>query len=331
MDGGAMIDAAELERARSADIVRVAERLGARLKRVGKEWCGPCPACGGTDRFAVKLGKHFWIWSCRNCPGKTNGRQAGGNVVDLVMHARDCGFAEAIEFIDGNQSEQSRAAPSPATQDNYDPSSSIRRYIAQLRPILGSPGEAYLRGDDRCIDTKAIADLLARTDAIGWHPAVYFNEPGHPLHKKRIGAIIGIFTNPITTKPTGAISRTYLSPDGKKIGKAKTLGTGGGIIRISADEDVEEGLHLAEGLESAFTAVALGLRPIWACGSSATLAKFPVLPGIECLTIFADHDVSGAGERDARKTEARWLEAGREAFIWRRESVGDLNDALREA
>ena len=37
------------------DPVRVAEALG--LKRSGSEYKGPCPICGGTDRFHVKTGR----------------------------------------------------------------------------------------------------------------------------------------------------------------------------------------------------------------------------------------------------------------------------------
>jgi hypothetical protein len=259
---------------------------------------------------------------------------AGGGVVDLAVHVLGS-FPAAIDFINGTQSGPPRAAPSPAARDNYNPLDSVRRYISGLVSIRGGPGEQYLRElphqGGRGIDVDAIADLLERTDAIGWHPAVFFHQEGHPLHKEHLGCIIGIFTDPVTAKPTGAISRTYLSPGGRKIGKAKTLGTGGGIIRISVDEDVEEGLHLAEGIENALTAAALGYRPVWACGSSSTLARFPVLAGIEALTIFADHDVNGAGEYAAYETEDRWRAAGREVVINVRDSIGDINDALRGA
>jgi hypothetical protein len=35
-----------------------------------------------------------------------------------------------------------------------------------------------------------------------------------------------------------------------------------GIVRLSADEDVVLGLHLAEGLETALTTLAKGFRPV---------------------------------------------------------------------
>ena len=83
----------------------------------------------------------------------------------------------------------------------------------------------------------AIRDILERTDAIGWHPEVFFNEPGHPLHGQLLGCIVGVMTDPATAAPTGAISRTYVH-EGHKIGKAKTLGSPAGIIRLSPDDEV---------------------------------------------------------------------------------------------
>ena len=197
-----------------------------------------------------------------------------------------------------------------------------------MRPILGTPGETYLR-DIRKIDTEAVADVLERIDAVGWRRAVYFNEPGHALHGRKLGAIISVMTDMITAEPTGAISRTYIH-EGRKLGKAKTLGSPPGIIRLSEDADVLEGLHIAEGLETALAGMAIGLRPMWATGSTALMEKFPVLPGIEALTIIADHDANGAGERAASEVASRWREAGKETRIIVRDGIGDINDALAE-
>jgi putative DNA primase/helicase len=205
--------------------------------------------------------------------------------------------------------------------------------ISGLVPIRGTDGERYLR-ETRGIDTDAIADLIERTNGVGWHPKVYFHEPvrpgrpGHPLHGQLLGCIIGIMTDPVTALPTGAISRTYLH-DGKKVGKAKSLGEGDGVVRISPDDEVTQGVHLAEGLESALSAAVLGFRPIWSTGSMSILAKFPVLSGIEALTVFADNDANGAGERAADEVALRWLQAGRKARVIAWDGIGDINDALK--
>ena len=135
-------------------------------------------------------------------------------------------------------------------------------------------------------------------------------------------------TDPVTAEPTGGISRTYLDPEGRKLGKAKTLGSPAGIIRLSEDADVLEGLHIAEGLETALAGMSIGLRPMWAAGSTALMAKFPVLSGVEALTVIVDHDANAAGERAARELEARWLDAGREVRLLRSDDYGDLNDII---
>ena len=87
-----------------------------------------------------------------------------------------------------------------------------------------------------------------------------------------------------------------------------------------------ERLHIAEGLETALGAMSKGLRPMWATGSTAIMAKFLVLSGIKALTIIADHDANGAGERAAAEVASRWCEAGKEARVWKPKSKGDLND-----
>jgi hypothetical protein len=175
--------------------------------------------------------------------------------------------------------------------------------------------------------------VLERTDAIGWHPAVYFHEPGHELHGRCLWCIVAVMSDPVTGNPTGAISRTYIGRDGRKIGKAKTLGKPKGVIRISRDEDVLGGLHIAEGLETALSGMAnvrRPMRPMWAMGDTGAMKKFPVLPGIEVLTILVDHDENGEGQRAAQTCACRWLEAGREVTRLTPEQPGDFNDLVRQ-
>ena len=183
--------------------------------------------------------------------------------------------------------------------------------------------------DVRKIDIVEIRDVLERTDAIGWHPAIYFNELGHPLHNQRLGCIVGVMTDPVTAETSGAISRTYLASDGTKVCRAKTLGRPLGIIRLSAHDEVLEGLHLGEGLETSLTGLSWGFRPMWSTGSSGVMAAFPVLSGIEALSVFVDHDVNDAGEKAAREVEARWQAAGKEVKLHQRDAPGDLNDAVK--
>src|SRR5262249_61998798 len=57
----------EVEQARSVRIEREIGRRHIHLK--GKtDRCGPCPVCGGTDRFSINVTKQGW-----NCRGWVNG------------------------------------------------------------------------------------------------------------------------------------------------------------------------------------------------------------------------------------------------------------------
>jgi putative DNA primase/helicase len=220
----------------------------------------------------------------------------------------------------------------PAAVDRRDDDEKRRRIAASIVdgivPLRGTPGETYLNNARR-IDVDAVADVLDSSDAIGWHPSVLFREDGHPLGGKRLGCIIGITTDPISAKPTGGISRTYLH-EGRKLGKAKNFGPAG-VVRLTPDEDTLGGLHLAEGLETALTGMSIGLHPMWSAGSTAIMAKMPVIAGIESITVIADNDVNGAGERAAAELVRRWRTAGRETRFWLPSTPGDLNDILMGA
>jgi hypothetical protein len=85
------------------------------------------------------------------------------------------------------------------------------------------------------------------------------------------------------------------------------------VVRITKDDAVTGSLGITEGVEDALAVVLSGWSPVWAATSAGAVAKFPVLPGIESLTIFADADA--AGLRSAEACRERWRLAGREAVI----------------
>lgn len=59
----------------------------------GADRAGPCPLCGGVDRFAIHTGKN--TFNCRKCP------LSGGGVIDLVMQTEKVKFVKACELITG--------------------------------------------------------------------------------------------------------------------------------------------------------------------------------------------------------------------------------------
>ena len=55
-------------------------------------------------------------------------------------------------------------------------------------------------------------------------------------------------------------------------------------IKLDADENVEQGLHIGEGIETCLAGRQLDFKPCWALGSAGAIRGFPVLSGIEALT-----------------------------------------------
>lgn len=134
--------------------------------------------------------------------------------------------------------------------------------------------------------------------------------------------MVARITDAITCDPL-SLHFTYLALDGS--GKApipkndqrrllKDHMKAGGCIRLWPDDCVTLGLAIAEGIESAL-ATAHAFTPIWSCIDEGNMAAFPVLTGIEAITIAADHDKSGTGQAAAQACARRWHDAGREVRI----------------
>jgi putative DNA primase/helicase len=170
-------------------------------------------------------------------------------------------------------------------------------------------------------------------DSIHFHKACPFRlETGTTV---RLPAMVAKMVD-IHTNAFRGVHRTALAADGR--GKANIAGLGspkkmlgvaaGACVKLTADEDVTYGLHIAEGIETALACERLGYSPIRAVLSAGGIAKFPVLPGIECLTVMADNDASGTGENAAVKCAEGWQRAGKEVRIFQWSEIGDFADIV---
>lgn len=128
-------------------------------------------------------------------------------------------------------------------------------------------------------------------------------------------ALVALISDPLTGKPL-SLHRTWITADGKKPADPAKMYLKGhssrGVCRLWPDEAVQGGLAIAEGIESALS-LAHAFTPAWACLDAGNMAAFPVLPGIESLTIAADNDE--AGIRAAEACARRWKAAGREVRV----------------
>ena len=78
---------------------------------------------------------------------------------------------------------------------------------------------------------------------------------------------------------------------------------GTGAIRLAA---ATETLGLAEGVETALSAMQLSGVPTWSCVGARRMAKITIPPGVRTVHIFADNDAPGqAAAEDAAKRFSR--------------------------
>jgi putative DNA primase/helicase len=244
-----------------------------------------------------------------------------------------CGWKEALRRRHGFQAHD-RRCPRPVKPPEPEAypiglAAPWKRLWHQTLPITaGNPVATYLQGR-RCVLPHPDADLRSL--------------PGHRHPSGYIGpAMIGLVTDAVTGEPMN-LHQTWLTADGS--GKAPLERSrlvlqghrlGGGVVRLVEDAEVTVGLAIAEGIETALTALRAGF-PCWSCLHADNIAKFPVLPGIEALTIVADRDPINArtrkrtGTAAAERCTARWTQAGVEVRLWESETEGaDFNDLARE-
>ncbi len=296
----------------------IARRGGLGLKRFGQELVGPCPRCGGRDRFSVSISKR--IFHCRGC-GK------GGDVIELVRHIDQCDFRTAIQTLTGSDRQvevmhrvrhQGAVDRKTSQEDDADRVGLALRIWREAQPIAGTLAERYLAG-------RKLHDLPG-DDVLRFHHACPFSGERHP-------ALIALFRD-ITTNVPKAIHRIAIDADGKKIAKKMLGPVAGCAIKLDADENVELGITIGEGLETTLAGRQLGFRSAWALGSSGALKNFPVLAGIEALTVLVDNDAPDRAGREAGQAAAKecgrcWKAAGREVLAFTTDTIGtDIADII---
>ncbi len=227
---------------------------------------------------------------------------------------RDCKYRHDV--IDRNRTK---------AEDKKKSEYALKIY-AQCQSAAGSPVEIYLH-------SRGVA--LPADAPIFYHPAC-------PNKKMRLPAMVCPITN-IDTQEVIGLHRTFIRPDGSgkadipKKDQKKMLGfSKGGVIRLSPQEHVTNGLGITEGIEDGLSILGIGWSPVWVALNSKGIEKIPVIAGVDSLTIFADHDTpkkdgSRPGQDSALKCARRWSQAGREVTIYTPNKRGaDWNKTLSE-
>jgi len=163
---------------RALDLVAASHVISRKTRYVG-----PCPGCGGTDRFSLNIKKNiFW---CRKSA-------EGGDAIALARHVHGCEFLEAVEMLAGRpapgrtvseEERQSRArrvaeleakrkaeSARMAAEENEFRQKEIsraRKIWKEAGPIDGSMAERYLA--HRGLRAHQGAKLRAASDLPYWH------------------------------------------------------------------------------------------------------------------------------------------------------------------
>jgi putative DNA primase/helicase len=250
----------------------------------------------------------------------------GGNLIKLIEHVQGVSFREAVTYaegITGSVPVGPSLVRTTCALSADDDSTQHRRRAGKLWReavlIVNTAAERHLT-------RRGIVGLPAGVDG-----AVLRFHPACPFGGIRISCMLAIMRDIHTNEPR-AIYRTALTPTAEKIGRMALGPKTRAAVKLSPDEDVTQGLAIGEGVETVLSGMQLGFCPAWALGDAAAVENFPVISGIEALSIFVDHDASGRGQSAARECSARWTGAGREVFRVIPDRCGDdMNEVVQRS
>lgn len=273
---------------------------------------GPCPMCGGKDRFRFdnKEGKGTWI--CSQC-----GAGTGMKLAEMVLGKGFSDTASEIDRIIGNET---------VGQDQpcRDMGEAERR--AALREVYAS-SQPISKGDvvDRYLAGRGIDEMIY-PKALRFAPSLRDGEGGT---RPAMVAVVGVYgaERPCT------LHRTFLDPSGRKAEMEcpRKLMPGpvedGACVQLS---DYHGGpLGIAEGIETAMAASRLWSMPVWSALNAAMLAKWLPPDGCEEVAIFGDNDAKFAGHAAAYRLAQRLAVKGIQVSVHIPEGVGmDWADEL---
>jgi len=269
---------------------------------------GPCPLCGGKDRWRWDNLEGRGTWICSKC--------GAGDGISLVMLKYGWEFREAAKQIETVIGSAPADIPKRERSDR-DKRDAMNRQWASSKPIeANDPAGRYLlrRAGLSCYPSslRTAYNVRYQSDCPSFHPAM-----------------IAMVTGPDGSP--SILHRTYLTADGRKAPAIEprrlmpgTFAKGAAIHLAPA----EETMGIAEGIETALSASALFGVPCWAAVSAGMLAAWRPPTEARRIIIFGDNDANYAGQAAAYALARRLQSDERVVEVQIPAKVGsDWNDA----
>lgn len=271
---------------------------------------GPCPVCGGKDRFRFDDKGGRGTYYCSHC--------GAGDGIALVMAWKGIDFREAAQEIERAAGVVLPAQARP-TEDEAQKMARLKRTWAEASPLLpGDEAMAYLAGRGLRLDTPPKSLRL--------HPGLAYYDGAQIIGKfpAMLALVAGQDGKAVTIHRTflkGGYKAPVLSP--KKLMPGKAIS--GAAIRLL---EAGIGLGIAEGIETALAASTLFSLPVWSCISAHGIETFEPPDGIRHVTIFADNDENFVGQKAAYAAASRLQQRGFQVEVKIPPIVGDWLDVI---
>ena len=232
------------ERPTVADFQEVLGDHGIELRRNGAEWAGPCPLCGGEDRFHVADHKGYARIGCRGCidgEPEDNRNQRYGEIMALLWPRPSKTAAMSRKAHKPSSNRPGRTAkPNPTTT-----AQAAELWAATVK-CEDTPAQTYLVGR-RAWPEREPAPLTVGWLAKEQAPAFV----GRSLPRMAAGAIVYAQTDACATLQ--AVQVEAISPDGQRLDRTdrpdpwrQNYGSKAGAF-FQADRMAPRGLVLCEG------------------------------------------------------------------------------------
>jgi putative DNA primase/helicase len=234
---------------------------------------GPCPICGGDDRFRWDNREDGGSFICNHC-GAGDGFSLAGRVTGLPFNE----LAERVRQMLGQNN--GTKGMGIDLEEIRNRTAMERAWGAARSPSLDGPVATYLRNRVGCL----------------W-PSLSIREAFYGRHAGMVCVVI----DQTGTKSVN-VHTTLLNKDGTKadVEKPKMVMPGklpdGCAIRLGPIKTV---MGVAEGIETAISAAIMYDMPVWACINGTLLSKWIPPERVEHVTVFADNDLNYTGQAKA--------------------------------